>query len=51
MLWIHIGINMDPDPASYIYVVPDPVPGSQTNAEPDLGQTLMSQKVYFYMKI
>ncbi len=40
VLRIRIGINGDPNPG----------PGSQTNADPDLGQTLPSQKFGFDVK-
>jgi hypothetical protein len=45
-LLIRIGRNADPDLA---FLNADPNPGSQTNADPnpDLGQTLKSQKVEF----
>ncbi len=45
MLWIRIGFNADPDLAFFFNVDPDP--GNKTNAvaDPDLGQTLKSQKV------
>ncbi len=39
---IRIGFSADPDPAFYLN-------GSQTNADPDPGQTLLSQKVGFDM--
>jgi hypothetical protein len=31
--WIRVGFNADSDPAFYPDTVPDPDPGSQTNAE------------------
>jgi hypothetical protein len=45
VLWIRIGLIMDPGPAFYLRVNPDPE--SQTNPDPDSGQTLPSQKVEF----
>jgi hypothetical protein len=47
VLWIRIGFTADPDPAFYFNVVPDPDPGSQTNADPIPNQTLKLQKVQF----
>jgi hypothetical protein len=35
---------------SFFYLNADPNPGSQTNPDPDPGQTLPSQKVEFYRK-
>jgi hypothetical protein len=51
VLWIRIVFNADLDPA--FYLIADPDPGSQNKADPDpyldpeLGQTLKSQKVEF----
>jgi hypothetical protein len=42
--------HLDPDPAFYLIADPNPDTGSQTNADPDPGQTLPSQKVDFHMK-
>ncbi len=39
--------NADPVPAFYLNANPDLDPGSQTNADPDPGHTLESQKVEF----
>ncbi len=50
MLWILIGFNGDPDPYPAFYLGADPDLGSQTNAYPDPGQTLKSQKVKFLHK-
>jgi hypothetical protein len=41
VLWIRIGFKVDPDPAFSLNADPE----SQTKADPDLGQTLQSQKV------
>jgi hypothetical protein len=42
-LFLSVGFNADPTPAFY----PKAALGSQTNVNPDLGQTLPSQKVGF----
>jgi hypothetical protein len=49
VVWSRIGFNKesDPDPAFYLCAVPDPDPRSQIKTDPDLAQTLMSQKVIF----
>jgi hypothetical protein len=47
VLWIHIGFDADPNPVypAYLSSDQDPDPRSQTNTEPDPGQTLLKQKV------
>ncbi len=48
--WFH-GFNADPDPEQTFYVNADQDPGSPTNADRDLSQTLKSKKLNFYLKI
>jgi hypothetical protein len=52
VLGIRIGFNADANPDPAVYLIADQDPGSQTNSnpDPDPGQTLPSQKGYFYMK-
>ncbi len=44
---IRSGFNAALDTAFYLNANPDPDPGSQTNADLDLGHTLKFQKVEF----
>jgi hypothetical protein len=49
VLRIRLGFGAVLDPAFYLNADPDPDPGSQTDARPDLDpvQTLLSQNVEF----